>query len=360
MTNYFYLVSVEVGNVADNIVEATFSNQVVSMDFSAGITIRVNGTPANIVSVKRLDGEKIIQYKIDVFVVSTDNVKLSYTALPATGLDRSSQYGDYVTSDYGTILLETFTNRVVTNNVPSNDPIGDALRADVVAYYKGDSLNDSSGNGHHLTNNNSVTFTPGLLGNAFTFSAPSTQYLSRANFPQTGDQTFTWVGWVRFSSLPELDARMTLINKYYFDGESIYNYEYDVYYAHFDEIGGAPGDATYADYSADSGAGVGDIDPFEHPETASLNTWYFVELQWVASTPVTRMRINLDTWLENTADLEFAGVSNTGDMCLGYDPIDLRGAMDGKMQMIGHWHRQLTETESAYLYNSGAGRTLYP
>lgn len=123
MTNYFYLISAEVGNVADNVIVATFSNQVVSMDFSAGIIIRVNGTPVEILSAIRMDGEKIIRYKINVSVASTDNVKLSYTALPATGLDRSSRYGDYTTSDRGTVLLETFINKVVTNNVPSVDPV---------------------------------------------------------------------------------------------------------------------------------------------------------------------------------------------------------------------------------------------
>lgn len=52
----------------------------------------------------------------------------------------------------------------------------------IVALYRGENVNDSSGNGKTLTNNNSVAFNPGKFGNAFDFGNPNTtKYMSRAD-----------------------------------------------------------------------------------------------------------------------------------------------------------------------------------
>lgn len=52
----------------------------------------------------------------------------------------------------------------------------------LVALYRGENVNDSSGNGKTLTNNNSVGFSRFIFGNAFDLGNPNTtKYLSRAD-----------------------------------------------------------------------------------------------------------------------------------------------------------------------------------
>lgn len=55
-----------------------------------------------------------------------------------------------------------------------------ALADNLVSYWQMGSANDSHGT-NHLTNNNSVSFTTGKVGNAASFAAASSQYLSHAD-----------------------------------------------------------------------------------------------------------------------------------------------------------------------------------
>lgn len=345
MTNYFYLVSVEIGNVADNIVVATFSNQVVSMDFSAGIIIRVNGTPVEILSAIRMDGEKIIRYKINVSVASTDNVKLSYTALPAMGLDRSSRYGDYTTSDRGTVLLETFVNKVVTNNVISDDPIGDALRADVIAYYKGANLTDSSGNGNTLTNVNSVTFTAGKVGNAFTFNGTNQKLtaVSNAGLKVASGQSFTWVLWVKLNNK---DASQGFIAK--LDQDDTGEADYCIYYNHTTD---------FFEFltATDSQAYTVSAEVLGSP---SISTWYMLVCQYDHADLVDGQKISVNNGAFHVNS--HGNLTGTDfDLWIGNDGY-YSGALNGQVDEAGFWKRLLTSEELAYLFNSGNGRTLYP
>jgi hypothetical protein len=70
-----------------------------------------------------------------------------------------------------------------------------ALTDNLVAAYKLSDTSDYSGNGNNLTNNGTVVFNAGLIGNAADFGAPNTtKYLSLASGfgIGTGDFSISW------------------------------------------------------------------------------------------------------------------------------------------------------------------------
>lgn len=76
-------------------------------------------------------------------------------------------------------------------------PRGSSLLTSLIASWKLDNVNDSHGS-NTLTNNNTVTFSTGKIGNAAYIASASTQSLSIADNAalSTGDITFTIAGWV--------------------------------------------------------------------------------------------------------------------------------------------------------------------
>src|SRR3990167_1102810 len=80
--------------------------------------------------------------------------------------------------------------------------VSNPLFDSIVACYDLDDATDSSENGYTLTNNNSVTFVSGLVGNAGDFVLTSSQYLSRADnadLSVTGDYSVS--AWVNLDNV---------------------------------------------------------------------------------------------------------------------------------------------------------------
>ena len=239
------------------------------------------------------------------------------------------------------------------------DPIGDALRADAVAYWKMDEASetrvDATGNGNDLTPMNTPSGTTGKVGNGVGLTATSTQYLKRADNADlsTGQTDFTFTFWVKFNSLPVLGERQDIIIKRFEVYEPVeeITLEYEIYIATFD-----PGGTLFSYSSSDP---VKSLDLPSSPE-AQVDTWYFVEVAFDWGTPPTAsMRINNGS--PNTySEPDYVGADNAGDFNIGYDSFYARGAVDGIVDEVGFWKRLLTTDERSYLYNSGNGKTLYP
>ena len=352
MTNYFRLVSVEVGNVAANVIVAEFSNEVVSMDFTAGIVITVSGTRATITKALRTNGQKKIQYTINLSVTSTDTVKLFYNALPAAarGMERSSRFGDYTTSDFGVVMLETFANITVTNNVV--DTIGNAIRAALTAYWTfnetSGSRADSTGRSNTLTDvNSNVGAAAAKVGNGAQFTGTATKLLRRNHHadvainPLNPFYLFTWAKL----NLAQISGNGIVLYQKGLDSEG--EIEYSIHY--YD-----PAQkfivSNYNGNEAQSSVTIAD------------NTWYFVEFIYDPDLgDFGQFGIAINGGAFAMADLYEGGVStfshplhvgnDDDDNFVGAGLIDEGGIINDRLP---------TSAERTYLYNGGTGRTLYP
>jgi hypothetical protein len=103
-----------------------------------------------------------------------------------------------------------------------------ALFDNCVASWKLDDLTDATGRGNTLTNNNTVTFNTGKLGNAAYFDGASSQYLSRTSSAdlELGDIDFT-IGFWFYIAAADIGRTMMLLNK---SADGAGNSEYDIYY----------------------------------------------------------------------------------------------------------------------------------
>lgn len=221
----------------------------------------------------------------------------------------------------------------------ASDPIGDALRADVVAYYKLGDVNDSGPNALHLTNNNSVPFSSGKVGSAPTFTSASSHTLSLAgnSAHDIGAGDFTFAFWLLSSGHSTMPIDMGGV------GAS------DSYYVYLDP-GGVSGfrfrfkfSPSGANYQA---VGVTDL---------AFNTWHFCCLRGDRDGLLTA-RINNQDDLSADISSNTGAATTAGLFSLGGTTAYFFG---GRLDEFGRWDRLITSDEESYLYNSGDGRALY-
>lgn len=223
-----------------------------------------------------------------------------------------------------------------------SDPIGDALRADGVAYWKLENVNDSTANGFNLTNNNGATFVSGKVNNAVDLVQAQVQYLSRSDnaLLRGGDIDLYFAGWVWM----DIAATMPVIAKY--DGDF---FEYNL------DIQESPFIFTWA---------VGDDGYVESSLELSVNTWYFVEVYHAAAANQIGIAVNNGSFVTGSCSVP---VSGTADFRVGgKGSVGVTATLDGKIDELGFFKPStalatwLTSDKRAYLYNGGAGRSLYP
>jgi hypothetical protein len=186
----------------------------------------------------------------------------------------------------------------------------------LLAFWKLDNVNDSSGNGNTLTNNNSVTFSSGKIGNSATVS-PNV-YLSVNTVVPSGSD-FSVSSWFNESSHGNNAAFVAAENaggKWWFwtDGTNVY--------------------FTPTDYSTTLGG------------VYSLNTWTHA----VASISSGTLSLYVNGVLIGTTGWS---ASNSSQVRIGLDISNQ--AFTGKVDAVGIWDRALTSGEVAQLYNNGNG-----
>lgn len=215
-------------------------------------------------------------------------------------------------------------------SVPSGsaDPIGDALRADVVAYYKFDDASDSGPGSYNLTNNNSVTFSAGKVGNAANFVAASNQSLSRSGgVISIGTTDFAISFWLKTSTTSGI----------LFDASTL------IY------VNSLVGTLQYV-VSASLYANIA----LPYSDNAWHHSVFNGDRNGLAS-------VYFDGVVAGTFDISPAdGLSlvGTGDVLFG-DFTVAGNEYNGSLDEAGIWRRLLTVDEIAHLYNAGAGRSLY-
>lgn len=231
----------------------------------------------------------------------------------------------------------------------ASDPIGDALRADVKAYWKFDDsglLNDATGRGNTWTNNGNVASATGKIGQAIAPNGTE-QYLSRVSTADltVGNGSFTIAGWIYITAF--LGAEV---------GEGALFWKSD---NTADEIYLSIQNATrvIVFYTNDGDNYTSVFVPTSGQ--LSAEQWYFVEAWRNLNDTTINIRLN-------NSDSQSMGTAGTNPTTSATTSIGAYAGgthtnrFNGRVDEMGFWHRVLTTDERAYLYNSGAGRTLYP
>jgi hypothetical protein len=198
---------------------------------------------------------------------------------------------------------------------------------DLVAFWKLSDLTDASGNGNTLTNNNSVTFGAGLVGNAAEFAE---NFLTRASLPPASQYTIS--GWFRpnstvYSGQMEDSARPV-----------------DMFPSWGPVLQLTDGDWLYAHYN---GAGF------------TVHSWAAVESEWqhvVITNDGSTSKIYFNgTEIFSTTEAVTPEFQIGNDLCIGAGGDGAYMAYDGKIDCFDLHSRALTAPEIALLYASGAG-----
>ncbi len=206
--------------------------------------------------------------------------------------------------------------------------------ANLIIYYTLSDLNNSSGNGRTLTNDNGTTFgTPAKIGNAAQFNGVSRRLSSvDAAFNLT---TFTLVAWFQ-NNLP-----------FGFVGPIISRRG----------NGAAAGYRLYIDGAAllrlQVSDGVGE-DSVAWGSPSPADTWQLGIAWRDAVAGVIGISVN-DGTPTTGATAFLAG--NTSPFCIGGDDPPTTAPFNGPIDEVGIWSRVLTAAERTALYNGGAGRT---
>lgn len=222
------------------------------------------------------------------------------------------------------------------------------LLANLVSFWELEEASGSRVDAHgsnHLTDVNTVTQSPGKVGNAAQFTAANGEYLSIADNAALSmtDTDFAIAGWVRLNT----KANEVIAAKYRTNTNSR---EYLLYYA-------ASDGATQRFIFIVSANGISTAavvaNNFGEPATG---TWYFV-VAWHDSVANT-INIQINNGTANSTAHTTGVFNGTDDFRIGAlyasSPIYF---WDGRIDQLGIWKRTLTATEKTWLYNSGNGRS---
>ena len=211
-----------------------------------------------------------------------------------------------------------------------------ALTDNLLAFYKLDNTNDSSGNNRTLTNNGNVSFASGKIGNAAVFdgsgqfSIPSLDY-------QTGSD-ISVSGWFKKNSTD--NSGTGILTCYYYGGGA--NGPFTLW----DE-----GSALHYMFVNSEG------NVLDNVVTTSLeaDVWYNMLFTYNQSTSELKGYLNGSVVLneqvsglmsKNAATFEIGSGENGNFM------------FNGSIDAVGIWNRALSEQEVAALYNNGTGLEL--
>lgn len=220
-----------------------------------------------------------------------------------------------------------------------------SLSTNLIAFYKlgeasGTRVDDiaaNCGGNCDLTSNNTVGQAAGIVGNAASFTAASSMYLSRADHNDlTPSGDFTFAGWIYVT---DTGTRRTILAKG--SSNATAGLEYRLIRESNDRFIFliSDGSATATATANNFGAPV-------------ANTWYFVAAWYDKTNSLLKISVNNGTANSSAASLN---VQNTvSALEFGRAP---GGASywDGRLDAWGYWTRTLSSTELGYLYNAGAG-----
>lgn len=195
---------------------------------------------------------------------------------------------------------------------------------------------DSSANAQTLTDNNSVSSTNGVSGNAAVFASANSKYLSHADSTTLSvSSDFTIAFWFN----PTSGTRHGLMEK---------GGEYDLQVNNSSHV-------EFIVYDSVSG----NSDVIESSTTIAGSTWYFVVAWYNSADKKAHIKVgaqggSLSSQADAAAALTNGPKDGTSNFYLGYQSS--ASFYDGSLDEFGLWKRVLTGTEITTLY----GVTTYP
>lgn len=215
-----------------------------------------------------------------------------------------------------------------------------ALSTSLISYWSLADVNDAHGS-NTLTNNATVTFTTGKVGNAASFASASNQYLSIVSNAslQTGDIDFTIAAWVNMTTKV---TTMGIASKT--NSNAPAGIEYDLFYT-------SATDRFRFRVSTGTASVTVDDSTLGAPATG---TWYFI-VAWHDS-------VNNQIGISTNAGTAVTAAHSTGVQSaalpfeIGRDAGDTTRDFNGLIDEVALWKRVLSGAERTELYNSGNGR----
>lgn len=236
-----------------------------------------------------------------------------------------------------------------------------ALTDNLNAYWKFDESSgnaaDATGNANTFTNNNTATYAAGLVGNAITLAAASSQSLSASSSATliiTGDISISL--WVYLNTLPtNAGQQQVLVNK-----EGSYRVTHYCNKA---------GDGSHFGFSiAINVTGSNTVAMYDQIEGTStpyipLHTWSMLTITYNHNSPgTTNFYLNGTNIRTNASAGPVTITSNSNALNAGLNSSTYTNGgyftnifTDAAIDMMGIWARVLSGTEVTQLYNSGAG-----
>lgn len=216
-----------------------------------------------------------------------------------------------------------------------------ALTDSLISHWK---LNETSGarndahGANHLTDNNTVGYAAGLMGNAADFETGSSEYLSIADNADLSfaDEDFAIAGWVNLEST---GGYMALFSKGSADSLYLF-FEYVLAITST----GAP-KFSVASAGANTSVSWG--------SNLSTGTWYFLYAHHDSVNNQILLQVNNGAPV--TASCSHGCKDGSAAFYLGAFSGGGGSYYDGLMDSVSVWNRCLTSDERTTLYNSGAG-----
>lgn len=199
----------------------------------------------------------------------------------------------------------------------------------LLAFYRLDGLTDASGNGYTLTNQNSVSFVSGKIGNCAQFNVAN--WLNSTTNHNFGSE-FSAACWVYLNNSSSIRPAMSQWQGgfgSFFIGTAGGNYVF----------------ATAHDQDPNSWLTGG---------SAAINEW--VHMAGVYSGTTEKLYING----AEVASQATSALVNPNEGTFKIGTVDAGGefGIDGKVDAAGIWKKALTASNIAALYNAGAGREI--
>ncbi len=207
-----------------------------------------------------------------------------------------------------------------------------ALTDNLVSYWK---LDEASGNaadsvgGNTLTNTNTVTYSAGKINNGANFASASSQQLKKTGGVISGATAMSISYWVKTSTT---------------SGTTVGQYSTAVAGVWWIQIGTGTGYTTFLDYNGSS--------VFVATDTVNVadGNWHFVVV--TINSGLTTVNISTDGSSFRTYTITSIGSLGNQDFALGFSNSNY---LNGSLDEVGIWSRELTSGEVTSLYNGGAG-----
>ena len=219
--------------------------------------------------------------------------------------------------------------------------MSNTLLVNLAAHWK---MNETSGtrvdshtNSLDLTDNNTVGFTTGKIGNAADFEYGNSEYLSLADnaLVSPGDAAWTMAAWVKLESKP---ANATILGRWTGSGD---NREYILFYRN--------GSVRFVFAVSDDGTGTAAEVEADELGAVSLATLYLVVAWHDPNSNTVNIQVN-DGAIDSTAHT--GGIAEkTSIFTVGATSI----TWDGEIDSLSLWDAVLTPADKTALYNSGSG-----